>query len=320
MLQQNAVVIRTAKAKSYSNIASDICKVNGWTCRTVQRPNFLYPPEADIYIGSQYDISVDMIRVRKVAYITVEGDFLRDVYWGILRRICREVRCVVPTEWGKAVFEAHSVDVADVIPHALPLGIPEPVSEKPMDVVYLNAYYVFPCFPYGKPCTECERKGWKWWGILSSRFKSSLGFLPCGVDVEVPNAVKYSTDVQSVYKLLSLGKVYANLTTHEGFGINPIMALAVGAKVVAWDIPINKEVLGGIDGVYLVRTSTVQKCYVDSRYMIAEGVMEFMWGDIEEYASAVETALKSSSMPDISAVKQKYSHKLYLKFNEFIFR
>jgi len=303
--------ISTAKALSYQIIAEQICRVNEYRCPIYTLPHM----PVDIIVASQYDIAFWAYHILPYAnqlrfiYITVEGEFMSEQSWAKIRSICEKTRCYVPTKWGREVFESHGVKVQDVIPHALPTPIPDPPKERPISVVYLNAYYRFLCRPFEvTPCMECERKGWRWWKEVRNAFPDALGFVSgCG---EVEGAVGYrNASVEDVYRLLSLGKVYPNLSTHEGFGLNPLMALAMGTPVVSWDIPVFRETMP--EAVF-VPTNVEQKCYVDQRYMLEPGWFIFRWGDINQFIEAVKSTMNMTI--DYSAVRQRYSPKLYTKF------
>jgi hypothetical protein len=113
-----------------------------------------------------------------------------------------------------------------------------------------------------------------------------------------------------VYRLLALGKVYANLSTHEGFGLNPVMALAMGTAVVAWDIPVFRET---IPEAAFVPAEHEQRCHVDQRYGLEPGWFITKWGDINQFIETVKKAMNTSV--DYTSVRQRYdAKKLYTKF------
>ncbi|MEM0010192.1 MAG: hypothetical protein QXY20_08905 [Thermofilum sp.] len=314
------MIVQAANAQSYVNIAGHICRVNGWQCDVVRKPSYSFR-KADFYVGSQYDVAYDYLFIRgakpRVIYMTVEGDFANPASWNKLRVICSDAYCVVPTKWGKDIMEEHWVRVAEVVYHALP-DPPEPFPtlrnrSRPLDIVYVNAYYQF-LDEWGEQIPACERKGWRWWQALRERF-SGLGFV--NVD-KVPGTVTYRVPSESyVYYLMLMGKVYTNLSTHEGFGLNPIMALAVGDKVVAWDIEPFRELLGGISGVYFVPVNYSRFCYASILYGIEPAKFLFQWGDIYTYISTVERALKESVQIDYAEVENRFSPRNYLRFQEF---
>lgn len=314
-------LIVTALSKSYQNIAADICRVNNWDCRIVPR-NSVFLGKVWLYVGSQYDVAYDHPRLMTFApraiYITVEGEFRQEYSWAKLRHLCRRSPCYVTSKWGRAIFESHSVPVQDVVYHGVPIA-PRIQREalkgrcRPYNAVYLNAHYVF-LDEKGSPIPFCERKGWRWWPTVAERV-GGVGFIPFG-SPQIPHTIQYSApDIDTVYQLLTLGKVYTSLTTHEGFGLNNLMALAVGTKMVAWDIPIFRELYDGIQGVYFVPTREQHRCYVDWRYFVEAGWFDFMWGDLEEYISTVQKALNDTAGVDAGTVLQKFDPwKLYEKF------
>ena len=303
--------VSTARALSYKIIAEQICQANGYRCSINTLPHM----PVSIVIASQYDIAfwghyifhyVDQLQF---VYMTVEGEFMSEHSWMKIREICNRTRCYVPTKWGKELVESHGIKVHDVIPHALPEPIPDPPKERPISAVYLNAYYAFLCrYLATVPCLECERKGWRWWPEIKRAFPDVLGFISGCAEVE--GAIGYrNASVEDVYRILGLGKVYANLSTHEGFGLNPVMALAMGTAVVAWDIPVFRET---IPEAVFAPVNTEQKCYVDQRYMVEPGWFILRGGDINQF---IETVKKEMNMAvDYAAVRQRYSSKLYAKF------
>ncbi|ADJ54242.1 hypothetical protein HAV1_gp19 [Hyperthermophilic Archaeal Virus 1] len=301
----------TARALSYQIIAEQICKANGYRCSI----NILPHLPADFIVGSQYDIAfwahyiLQYANQLRFIYMTVEGEFMNEHSWVKVRELCNRTRCYVPTKWGKELAESHGVKVQDVVPHALPEPIPDPPKERPISVVYLNAYYSFLCRPLATvACIECERKGWRWWGKVRNAFPDALGLVSGCSKVE--GAIGYNNAaIEDVYRILGLGKVYPNLSTHEGFGLNPIMALAMGTAVVSWDIPVFRETMP--EAVF-VPVNTEQKCYVDQRYMLEPGWFIFRWGDVNQFIEAVKKAVNTTV--DYAAVRQRFSSKLYTKF------
>jgi Glycosyltransferase len=301
------VTITTAKALSYRIIAEQICRTNEWYCAVYEIPQF-----KEAFIGSQYDLAYWAYWVRNLrfAYVTVEGEFMSEYSWAKVRDICNSTRCYVPTKWGKELFESHGVKVQDVIPHALPTPIPDPPRERSISAVYLNAHYRFYCRPFDSyTCDACERKGWRWWRDVRNAFPDALGFV--GSCAHVDGAISYgNASIEDVYRLLALGRVYANLSTHEGFGLNPVMAMAVGTPVVAWDIPVFRETMP--EAVF-VPVEHEQRCYVDQRYLLEPGWFIFRWGNISEFIEAVKKAMGTGV--DYASVRQRYdAKKLYTKF------
>jgi len=301
------VIITTARALSYKIIAEQMCRANEWYCIVYEIPQF-----REVFIGSQYDLAYWAYWVKdlRFAYVTVEGEFISEYSWAKVRDVCNNTRCYVPTRWGKELFESHGVKVQDVIPHALPEPIPDPPKERSISAVYLNAHYRFYCRPFDLfTCDACERKGWRWWPEVKRAFPDALGFVSSCAQVD--GAISYdNAPTEDVYRLLSLGRVYTNLSTHEGFGINPIMAMAMGTAVVTWDIPVYRETMP--EAVF-VPAENEQKCYVDQRYGLEPGWFATKWGRIEEFIEAVNKAMNTSV--DYASVRQKYdAKKLYTKF------
>jgi hypothetical protein len=309
---QQLVVYHT-NVTSYSIIAREICRVNGWQCRYITGDLWL-PIDVDAFIGSQFDaVKWHNVRPRRFAYITVEGQFDSAHAWRALRDLCDRIACYVPTQWGRAVLEAHNVRVQDVIPHALPEPVPGPPGERPLDVIYLNAYYRFYCrdrFGLLNQCDACERKGWRFWPEIRKAFPGSLGFVSnCEV---VDGVVGFKAkDIVDVYRLLALGRVYAHLSTHEGFGLNPVMAAAMGTAVVSWDIIPTREIL---PEAAFVPARDCATCYLYPYDITARGHFTACWGSIDEFIKAVREVLKSSLQVDWQAVRQKFSaQKLYTR-------
>jgi len=301
------MIIRTARSLSYVLIARQICRANEWDCDITGNVG-----DADVFVGSQYDVAFSRfwIRPKKFVYMTVEGEFLNESGWKKVKEICDEVRCYVPTKWGKELVESHGVKVQDVIPHALPEPIPDPPNTRAVSVVYLNARYEFFCQFFAlSTCQECERKGWRWWPLIKRAFPDALGFVSgCG---NSDRAISFgNASTEDVYRLLALGKVYSNLSTHEGFGLNPLMALAMGTPVVTWDIPVYRETMP--EAVF-VPVNVEQKCFVDQRYFLEPGWFIFRWGDIDQFIEAIKRAMNMSV--DYASVKQRYNaQRLYTKF------
>jgi len=301
------MIIRTARSLSYVLIAQQICKVNGWGCNIARDA-----VEFDSFIGSQYDVAFNYfwMKPKKFVYMTVEGEFMYESGWKKIRDICDKVRCYVPTKWGKELVESHGVKVQDVIPHALSEPIPDPPSNRAVSAVYLNARYEFFCQPHAfATCQECERKGWMWWPRIKEALPDALGFVSncAGSD----KAISFgNAPTEDVYRLLGLGKVYPNVSTHEGFGINPIMALAMGTAVVTWDIPVYRETMP--EAVF-VPVDHEAKCFVDQRYFLEPGWFITRWGNLDQFIEAVKKAMNTTV--DYASVRQRYNaQRLYTKF------
>jgi glycosyltransferase involved in cell wall biosynthesis len=302
--------VSTARALSYRIIADQICRANEHRCSI----NLLPHIPVDFIVASQYDVAFwahyifHHVHQLRFIYMTVEGEFMSEYSWVKIRSLCEKTRCYVPTKWGRELFESHGVKVQDVIPHALPEPIPEPQNAR-LDVVYLNAHYAFLCrYLASVPCMECERKGWRWWPEIKRAFPYSLGFV--GGCAEVEGAVGYrGASIEDVYRILGLGRVYPNLSTHEGFGLNPVMALAMGTAVVSWDIPVFRET---IPEAVFVPAENEQKCFIDQRYMLEPGWFVFRWGKIEDFIEAVKKAMNVKV--NYASIRQKYdAKKLYTK-------
>ena len=180
--------------------------------------------------------------------------------------------------------------------------------------MYLNARYRLYCqdrFGIYYECNECERKGWRFWPQIKEVFPNSLGLVSgCS---EVSNAVGFKAqDTIDVYRLLALGRVYTHLSTHEGFGLNPVMAAAMGTAVVSWDIVPVREIL---PEAVLVPTQHCAECYLYPLDFMARGKCYMCWGDINKFIETVRKALKSPPQVDWQAIRQKYNaQKLYTKF------
>jgi hypothetical protein len=307
-------VIYHTNVTSYAIIAREICRVNGWQCKYITG-DVWFPLDVDAFIGSQFDvIKWYNVRPRRFAYITVEGQFDSAHAWRALRDTCDRIACYVPTRWGKALLEARGVRVQDVVPHALPEPIPEPPRERPVDVIYLNAHYRFYCrdsLGLFSQCDGCERKGWRFWPEVRKAFPCSLGLVSnCE---RIDGAVGFKAgDIADVYRLLALGRVYAHLSTHEGFGLNPLMAAAMGAAVVSWGITPVQEIL---PEAVLVPALHCTTCYLYPHDIMARGTFTACWGNVSEFIETVRRALESPPAVDWQAVRQKFNaQKLYAKF------
>jgi glycosyltransferase involved in cell wall biosynthesis len=180
-------------------------------------------------------------------------------------------------------------------------------------VIYLNAYYRFYCrdgFGLPNQCDACERKGWRFWPEIRKAFPGSLGLVSnCEV---VDGTVGFKAkDIVDVYRLLALGRVYAHLSTHEGFGLNPLMAAAMGAAVVSWDIVPVREVL---PEAVLVPAQSCTACHLYPYDIMARGTFTACWGSVGEFIEAVKKVLGSPPAVDWQAVRQKFSaQKLYAR-------
>jgi len=299
--------------QSYRVVAESICHYMDVECNIQAHDHWMFAPigtAVDIFIGSQ----TDMILYRyasnraRILYITVEGKYRNRYDVDTARHICSSHVCIVTSEWGRSVFEEQGIPVADYMYHPIPPVSSELVSmlrrqQRPYDLVYLNGYYQL----YPQTDQDCERKGWHFWQTINTKFHS-IAFS----NRDIPYAIKYSTpDISNVYKLLALGKVYTNLSKFEGFGLNPVMALYVGDKVVSWNAPVMSETLDGIDGVYFVPAGRSKMCILTNDIIgTGSALIEHRWGDINEYIEAVNRALSSSSSVDYAVLESRFGGRI----------
>jgi len=295
--------------QSYRVVAESICHYMGIKCNIETHDRWMFAPIStvvDIFIGSQTDMILYQYASKRarILYITVEGKYRNPYDIDTARHICSSHVCIVATKWGKSVFEEQGIPVADYMYHPIPPISSELVSvlrrqQRPYDLVYLNSYYKL----HPKTDQDCERKGWHLWQAISSRFHS-IAFS----NSDVPYAIKYSTpDISNVYKLLALGRVYANLSKFEGFGLNPIMALYVGDKVVSWDTPVLSETLGGIDGAYFVSANKTKTCMLAVDTIgIGSALVEHRWGSTDEFAETVRRVLMSPKQIDYATLEARF--------------
>ena len=295
--------------QSYRVVAESICHYMGIKCNIEIHEHWMFAPIStvvDIFIGSQIDMILYQYASRRarILYITAEGKYGNPYDIDTARHICSSHVCIVTTKWGKSIFEEQGIPVADYMYHPIPPISSELVSllrrqQRPYDLVYLNSHYQL----YPKTDHDCERKGWHLWQAISSRFHS-IAFS----NSDIPYAIKYSTpDISNVYKFLALGRVYANLSKFEGFGLNPIMALYVGTKVVTWNAPVMSETLDGIDGVYFVPADKTKTCILAVDTIgIGSALVEHRWGDIDAYIGTVKQALFSSSSVDYAVLESRF--------------
>jgi len=295
--------------QSYRVVAESICHYMGIKCNIEIHDHWMFAPIStvvDIFIGSQIDMILYQYASKRarILYITVEGKYRNTYDVDVARHICSSHVCIVATKWGKSVFEEQGIPVADYMYHPIPPISSELVSvlrrqQRPYDLVYLNSYYQL----HPKTDQDCERKGWHFWLTISSRFHS-IAFS----NSDVPYAIKYSTlDISNVYKLLALGKVYANLSKFEGFGLNPVMALYIGDKVVSWNTTAMSETLDGIDGAYLVPADKAKKCMLAIDAVgIGSALIEHRWGSIDEFTETIKRTLMSSQQIDYATLEARF--------------
>jgi len=296
------MLIVSTKPPSIRVVAESICFYAGDDCKVADVLNA--PWKADIFIGSQSDVATySYVAMRsRTVYIVVEGVYKLPLGVGLVKAVCKKARCVAATKWGKSLLESQGIPVQDAAYHPLPPADPELIAylrnaQRTFDAVYLNGKYTL------GPHEHCERKGWRFWPEIRRSFKA-VGFSTWwGLPAE--DAVVYRADgVSEVYKLLAVGAVYTNLSTHEGFGLNPVMALNAGVKVATWDAPAMAEILRGIDGVFFVPVKSSGKCLVGFGSGVVE--IETRWGDIEDYKRAVKHALNSTIGVDYAEVESRF--------------
>jgi len=305
----NAINISHTSVQSYKVVAESICSYMGAKCNILTHDHWMFAPIStvvDIFIGSQTDMIFyqHASKRARILYITVEGKYRNRYDADLARPICSSHVCITTTKWGKSVFEEQGIPVADYMYHPIPPISPELVSalrrqQRPYDLVYLNSYYQL----YPKTDQDCERKGWHFWPAVSSMFHS-IAFS----NSDIPYVIKYNThDISNVYKLLALGNVYANLSKFEGFGLNPVMALYVGDKVVSWSTPAMSETLYGINGAYFVPADKAKECIL-AIDMVGTGsaLVNHSWGNIDVYILTVKRVLSSSSSVDYAVLESRF--------------
>jgi len=304
-----AVNISHSNVQSYRVVAESICHYMGVRCNMHAHDRWMFAPISvvvDIFIGSQTDMIFYQYASKRarILYITVEGKYRNRYDADTARHICSSHVCIAATKWGEAIFEEQGIPVADYMYHPIPPVSSELVSmlrrqQRPYDLVYLNSHYQL--YPQTDP--DCERKGWHFWQAVSSRFHS-IAFS----NHDIQCAIKFSTpDISNVYKLLALGKVYANLSKFEGFGLNPVMSLYVGTKVVSWNAPVMSETLDGINGVYFVPADKYKTCVLTFDIIgIGSAFIEHRWGDTDEFAETIKRALMSAHQVDYGTLESRF--------------
>ena len=303
------VNISRANIQSYRVVAESICHYMDVKCNIRTHDRWMFAPIStvvDIFIGSQTDMILYHYASKRarILYITVEGKYRNRYDVDTARHICSSHVCIVTSEWGRSVFEEQGIPVADYMYHPIPPVSSELVSmlrrqQRPYDLVYLNGYYQL----YPQTDQDCERKGWHFWQTINTKFHS-IAFS----NRDIPYAIKYSTpDISNVYKLLALGKVYTNLSKFEGFGLNPVMALYVGDKVVSWNAPVMSETLDGIDGVYFVPAGRSKMCILTNDIIgIGSALIEHRWGSIDEFIDIIKRALMSTNQIDYGVLESRF--------------
>ncbi|MGB9774491.1 MAG: hypothetical protein ACPL4I_10800 [Bacteroidota bacterium] len=318
MSRKVAVGIAWRHVTSYNNIARDICAVNEWDCQFVYPPfapfSIAMPHPVDVFFGSVYDVVHSNAKAR-LYYITVEGE-LTEGYTDVrLKRVCSQSYCITVTKWGKEVFEKYGVPVADYIHHALPIPVPagEPRAERELDVVYQNDMYRLLSIPAG----FVDRKGWDMWPRIVREFPNSRGYTKSPYGYGLPNVAVYSSaSIDELYGRLESARVFANLSLGEGFGMNVLMALAVGTNAVMFSHPVLNEVYGGIDGAHIVETAGEVDCRMPTDVLIK---IKCVKPNIDAYVAKVREVLNSWRTADWQTVRQKYDpYRLYKKFVEFL--
>jgi hypothetical protein len=292
--------------QSYRVVAESICHYMNAKCNIQPHERWMFSP-VDVFIGSQSDMIVRQYIASKarVVYVTVEGKYKNQANVESAKQICKSRPCIAVTKWGKAIFEEQGIPVADYMYHPIPPISAELVQKlrgqpRPFEAVYLNNRYQLT--PQHDPM--CERKGWHFWRDVYSQF-NSIGFIGNG---DEPNAIRFSSpDIADVYKLLALGRIYTNLAKHEGFGLNPVMALYVGTKVVTWNAMAMSETLDGIEGVYFVPANQSKTCELSTiMHGTGDALIEYKWGDIRDYMAMVKTALSSTASIDYAALESRF--------------
>lgn len=293
---------------SYRNVLSDICKANGLDCK-LMFGYFMIPH--DLFIGSTKDILTYNIKSR-VYYIVVEGYIPKFAAY-TLKNMCNKGYCVTITKWGKSILEQYGANIADVVYHGLPIGnIPEPSLDRKYDVIYLNSSYKLL-----RNWKHVDRKGWQFWPEAHKAFPNSKGYT--NAKLSLPGVEVYDKKtIDEIYSILNSGRVFANLSMSEGFGLNPLMALAVGTNVVFWNFPVFRELYEGVQGVYFVPSNTQFYCNFPDNVLYN---IVCSHGDIHEYIDVVRYALSGWTMADYQTIRQKFDpYKVYKPFGEYIMR
>lgn len=302
------VSIITVGVKSYQVVRDEICKLAG-RCGG----------DRVAYIGSLLDHYEFVQRGDRplFSYIIVEGHITDRDYASRLAQYCRQTHCFAITKYGKAILEGHNIPVSDVVYHGIPgytyLKSPESYSKR-YDVVYLNHYYRLYKYENNMLTDECERKGWRFWGYIESRFNAvgytNAMFMPY---YNYRKVVRYSdVPIDKVHEMIASGRVFSNLSTCEGFGMNPLTALALGLYLVTWDHPVFVELYSGVPGVRFVETSYESHCYFPKFVGFRQLKLYFeveRWGDIGRFGDAIAEMLKQADRPNLdgaSYVREKF--------------
>lgn len=309
-----SVAISSKNIYSFNNIARDICSVNGLNCKFVYAVipgTYIIPGTHDLFVGSASEVGVGDIRA-KVYYIVVDTQIDTSLAPKI-KRACSNAYCISVTKTGAELLERYDIPVAEVVPHGYPLPEPkEPNNVRPINIMYLNhSYQVI----HSTKRTLLDRKGWHLWPKIAEAFKNSVAFT--SADIKAKNVVVYKNwSLEMIYRLMLGAKVYASLSLSEGFSMNVLMALASGARVVAWDLPVFRELYDGIYGITLVPATEKFTCLIPVYTMVK---IDCYQGDINEFIDALSRTLNNFNESDWRTVRDKFNpFKLYRVIGEYI--
>lgn len=312
----DAVVGAAFNINSYRNVLSDICSVNDLSCRFVFMDGLPVSSAVnyDLVIGNVKDIVSFNIKSR-IYYIVVEG-YLQKLQAHMLKLRCKDRYCISVTKWGKSILEQYDIPVHDVVYHGLPVtNLPDPndYDKRVHDVIYLNASYNLLTTNFRR----IDRKGWQFWPDVYNAFPNSKGYT--NSKLSLPGVETYkSKTIDEIYAILNSGKVFANLSLSEGFGINPLMALAVGTNVVFWDLPVFRELYQGVRGAYFVPVNNTFNCLFPDNIMYS---ILCSHGDVLDYILMVRYTLSNWSLADYQTIRQRFNpHTVYRSFGELIRR
>jgi len=316
-------VIVHSKAFSHAKIARDLAKVvNGIV----------------LGYGEVYDVyNQNVIVVSTIDYIDISlsSPFIipsrKCIYYGVAEGIpvlTPSARCildncvvVVPSMFVKRCVEKIGIRVHDVIPHAVNIPDPDPAE---VALIRGKLYVDHGCrYVVGWIGANQIRKGLDIAFEIGEMLPKDVCLVLITGDGEeeipsdLPRNVVY---MEKVFKIDNISNymcafdVFLNTSRSEGFGLPVFEALSLGRKVVVPSIPVFKEYLDGVKGVF----------FYDVRRPRYELYKNYMWMEyydpksIDDIVEKIMEALRSDDEVDSDYIRRKFNLKIYERFRKWL--
>lgn len=238
------------------------------------------------------------------------------------RSILEKCIVVVPSNFVKTCVERVGVKVHAVIPHAV--NIPDPDLQFSMSLREKLLKDHGCRYIVGWLGANQYRKGLDIVLDLVEYLPREIclmlitGYGEVNIPEELPRNVIFMDTVfriDNIANYINVFDVLLNTSRSEGFGLPVYEALALGKKVVIPSIPVFKEFLDNVLGVFFYDVSETPRYELYQNYMWME---YYEPASVENIVDKTIEALRSDNHPDAYLIRKRFSIDLYEGFKKWL--